>query len=442
MLLEEKALQAQILESQVERILHSDELRTSEVLRQILRYLMEKTLSGEADQLKEYTVAIDGLGKSTDYDPQHNSAVRLQVGRLRQKLAEYYRAEGKNDSVIIDIPKGRFKVTCEVRGGGPAVNPVDPSWQGPAAEPLPGLANPIPISKPTAFPLSGFPSWLAMALALALIAFFLGRWSSAASKSSALKWTPELQTLWGPFVDSNRPLIISIEDPLFVEMRSYPGAYFRDRTLNSWAEVMNSQTISGMRNLFKNNDMQPSRHYTTFGEADASFLSGNLLGPHARAVSFVRSSQMSFQQLADNNVIFIGVQNLFFDEKLQALPIATQLTPVLEGVRDVRPAKGEPGLFVDHYSTAPTEEGLVYALISHLPGPLDNSDVESFTSNCAAGYLGAVQWLADAESAKLLVAKMKDSSGHVPRYYQVLLKVKFKDDVPIETTYVLSRVLG
>src|ERR1700740_2729111 len=110
LIVEENALQ-----SQVDRILHSDELRTSEVLRRLLKFLAEKSVSGEADHLKEYAVAIDGLGKPHSYDPRHNSAVRIQVGRLRQKLAEYYRLEGREDTVLIDLPKGRFKLTCEQR---------------------------------------------------------------------------------------------------------------------------------------------------------------------------------------------------------------------------------------------------------------------------------------------------------------------------------------
>jgi hypothetical protein len=440
MLLEEKGLQAEILETQVERILRSDELRTSEVLRQILKFLLEKTVSGEADHLKEYTVAIDGLGKSATYDPQHNSAVRIQVGRLRQKLAEYYRGEGKDDSVIVDIPKGRFKLTYELR---PTIATQVPPVPPPVIDPSQAIDD-FTVSAEPATRSFSFPRWLvwaAAALAIAVSAFFLGRLSQARSKYTA-DWTPELQTLWSPFLGSNRPLLISIEDPLFVEMRSYPGAYFRDRTLNTWTEVVNSPSVAGMRNLFGNNEMQPSRYYTTFGEANASFLIGSRLGPHAHSVSFVRSSQLSLQQLADNNVIFVGVQNLFFDEELQALPMATQLVPVLEGVRNPHPSAGEPSVFLDQYSTAPSQEGFVYALVSHLPGPLGNGDVESFTSNCSAGYVGAVQWLTDPGSARLLVAKMKEASGgRMPRYYQVLLKVRFKDDVPTETNYVLNRVL-
>src|SRR5260370_29778186 len=115
MLIEDKVEQSEILQSQIARILHSDELRSCEVLRRLLAYLAEKAASGEADQLKEYVIAIEGLGKPSSYDPQHNSAVRIQVGRLRQKLGEYYRTEGKDDEVIIDLPKGRFRLTCRHR---------------------------------------------------------------------------------------------------------------------------------------------------------------------------------------------------------------------------------------------------------------------------------------------------------------------------------------
>src|SRR6201992_301772 len=136
----------QALQSQVERILHSDEFRSSEVLRRLLKFLAEKSSLGEADQLKEYAVAIDGLGKPHSYDPRHNSAVRIQVGRLRQKLAEYYRTEGKHDEFVVDLPKGRFKLTCEARCEQVQAPPVEPAAPrvaepppkiGPASKPLP-----------------------------------------------------------------------------------------------------------------------------------------------------------------------------------------------------------------------------------------------------------------------------------------------------------------
>ncbi len=197
-------------------------------------------------------------------------------------------------------------------------------------------------------------------------------WSSFRhSRNSAIVagWTPELESLWAPFVTSSRPLIVSIEDPLFVELRSNPGIYYRDRSLNHWEDLQDAPALKEIGKALKNPEIQPSRYYTAFGEASASFLLGRLLGSHAQVFSLSRASQLSWQQLADNNVIFIGVQNLFFDQ-IQGLPIEPQLIAELGGVRNPHPASGEPGFFADQYSTAPTEQGVVYALVTHLPGPL------------------------------------------------------------------------
>src|SRR6202795_3580675 len=102
-------------QEQVRRILLSKAFRTSEVHRNLLNYLAEKSLSGEADGLKEYTVGLDVFAKPETYDPRQESVVRMHMARLRQKLGEYYRTEGLTDSIIVDLPKGAFKVTFEPR---------------------------------------------------------------------------------------------------------------------------------------------------------------------------------------------------------------------------------------------------------------------------------------------------------------------------------------
>ena len=85
----------------------------------------------------------------------------------------------------------------------------------------------------------------------------------------------------------------------------------------------------------------------------------------------------------------------------------------------------------------PTETGVVYALVTHLPGPLGSNEVDSFTSNRSAGYVAAVQAFSDPKFAATVVEKLKAASGgHMPRYYQVVLRVRFRDDVPTETTCV------
>src|ERR1700690_2927204 len=107
--------EAEIHQAQVRRILQSKAFRTSEVHRNLLNYLAEKSLSGEAGSLKEYTVGLEVFQKPESYDPRQESVVRMHMARLRQKLAEYYRTEGVDDPIIVDLPKGAFKVTFEPR---------------------------------------------------------------------------------------------------------------------------------------------------------------------------------------------------------------------------------------------------------------------------------------------------------------------------------------
>jgi hypothetical protein len=440
MLAEDNAISGELLQNQIERILRSDEFRNSEVLVRLLQYLADKSASGTADNLKEYTVAIEGLGKPPSYDPQTNSVVRIQAGRLRQKLNDYYRAEGKNDPVLIELPKGHFRLITSQRSLAPI---AEEQTAPPGSDVLDNLPE-FPPVPPRRFPAKFL---VGLLLAIAILAcglFFTWPTLFKHPNDSALAagWTPELQDLWGPFVTSSRPLIVSIEDPLFVELRSKPGIYYRDRSLNQWKGMQNAPALKVIRKALNNPDIQPSRYYTAFGEISASFLLGRLLDSHAQVFSLSRASQLTWQELADNNVIFIGVQNLFFDQ-IQGLPIEPQLSAELDGVRNPHPAPGEPDFFADQYTTAPTEQGVVYALVTHLPGPSGNNDIESFTSNRSAGYVGALKRFTDPNFAIVLTQKLKGvAAGRKPRYYQVLFRVKFKDDVPTEITYVLGRALS
>jgi hypothetical protein len=80
----------------------------------LLAYLAERSLSGEADCLKEYA-GIDAFRKSASYDPQEDSIVRTHAGRLRFKLREYYEMEGKDDPISVELPNGGFRLVFRPR---------------------------------------------------------------------------------------------------------------------------------------------------------------------------------------------------------------------------------------------------------------------------------------------------------------------------------------
>lgn len=405
-------------EEQVHRILRSDTFRSAEALRRLLRFLADRLAAGDADQLKEYSVGVDGLGKPADYDPRQDSTVRIQVGRLRHKLAEFYRSEGLSDPYVIEIPKGHFKLS---------VTPRPVQAEAPARRPA------------HRFLIGGLAAALIVAIAWAAVASLQLRREEQDAAVFRSLWTPGLEQLWEPFLSSQRPVILAIEDPPFVQFEGY-GVY-REMGLNNWADIEKSARIAQIRKLLGNPEMTPSYYYAPVGEVSAAFLLGRFLGPRVPALSLSVVRDLSWQQLASHNVIYVGAA-VFFTKRFADLPAAIDLDfDFGKGVKNAHPGPGELALYPEDLQNA-TESGELYAIVTHVPGPSGTGDVTSFTSMRTPSRLGAVQWFTDASHASELVAKMKNAVGQMPRYYQVLLQVKFKDSVPTQTTYVLHHDLS
>jgi hypothetical protein len=413
-------------EAQIDRILRSNTFRSAEGLRKLLRFLADRLAAGDADQLKEYSVGIDGLGKRADYDPRQDSTVRIQVGRLRHKLADYYRSEGLDDPYIVEIPKGHFKLSLTPR---------------PVSTPTVVERPTVPTQTPTRpFLMWGLAGGLLIAIAWAAVASVQLRREQQTSAVFRSMWTPGLEQLWEPFLSARRPVIVAIEDPPFAQFSGY-GVY-REMNLNSWADIEKSARIAQIRKLLGNPDMTPSHYYAPVGEVSAAFLLGRLLGPRVPALSLSVVRDLSWQQLASHNVIYVGA-SVFFTDRFNALPAAIDFDYdyARGGIEDAHPGPGEPAFYPEQLQNA-SESGELYAIVTHVPGPSGSGDVTSFTSMRTPSRLGAVQWFTDPAHATELAGKMKNSAGRMPRYYQVLLKVKFKDSVPTQISYVLHHDLN
>src|SRR5579862_5132917 len=94
--------------AQIDRLLNSHVLHGSESLCKLLRYLTSHALDHPGAPLKEYQIATEVFGRPADFDPQVDSTIRVQAGRLRSKLTEYYASEGADDPVVVELPKGTY----------------------------------------------------------------------------------------------------------------------------------------------------------------------------------------------------------------------------------------------------------------------------------------------------------------------------------------------
>lgn len=383
-------LELEVSHTQIQRIVQSKAFRTSEIHRNLLIYLAEKSLGGTADGLKEYTVGLDVFAKPASYDPRQESVVRMHVARLRQKLAEYYRTQGAGDPVIVDLPKGGFKMTFEQR---------PPSIE---REHTP---------RPTHRSLVLLSVSLAMAIVLAsFLGFRLWRIERApierAGSEAAAQWTPELQQLWGPLLSSNRPLMVCL-----ATLRDSPRA----------PEVGSFYSFTGV------------------GTASGAFLLGQFLASRKQNVLLTRSDMLSVPEVTMDNVIFLGPSTA--NHQIQALSAGQPIVLEAEGIRNLYPRPGEPAFISDHASKGVPDTEESHALISHMPGIYGHGELLYFSGNQISSVMAAVQALTDPTLARTLVSKLKTPAGF-PSYYQVVLKVKSMDNMPIEISYMFHRDLS
>jgi adenylate cyclase len=99
-----------LVESCLEKMLDSPLFSASPRQQDLLRYLVTQTLTGKADRLKGYVVGVEVFGRGADFDPAVDAIVRVEVGRLRTRLREYYQGDGQGDAVCFELPKGGYAV--------------------------------------------------------------------------------------------------------------------------------------------------------------------------------------------------------------------------------------------------------------------------------------------------------------------------------------------
>ena len=101
-------LAVEAVEAQLARVLASESFQASRRLTDFLKFVVEETLDGRSDRLKEYAIAVNAMERPADFDPQIDPAVRIQAGRLRTALERYFHEEGARDPIRITIPKGGY----------------------------------------------------------------------------------------------------------------------------------------------------------------------------------------------------------------------------------------------------------------------------------------------------------------------------------------------
>ena len=100
---------SQFERAEMDAILRSGIFGKAPRLGEFFRYICERYFEGQADRIKEYSIAVEALGRPAEFDPKKDSIVRVEAHRLRKRLEIYYAGPGLNDPIRIVIPSGQYR---------------------------------------------------------------------------------------------------------------------------------------------------------------------------------------------------------------------------------------------------------------------------------------------------------------------------------------------
>lgn len=431
---------------QLDRLLQSRILHGSESLKAFLKFVVLKSVDNQETQLKEYTIATEVFGRNTNYDSRNDSVVRVQAGRLRAKLQEYYATEGKHDRVLIDLPKGHYS---------PAFAYIEPPKPEPgngaaavAALPLPAapaLAPPQVLARPIWYVIAGLVVVCVVLGGLA-ISYAVDSSHLKEAVASKAKLTPEVQTampLWSDFMRSSDPVMVAFSNARF-EGTAETGM----RLLKPMRRPVAGETPTG-----KDTPSTITEHYTGVGEVMGVYAMGDFFHRAGRSMRVKRSLLLTWDDLKTNDIVILGspAENDLLRDLPQQQDFVFRMTKGSNdisafGVVNTKPAPGEQGIYLA------TQEGPSrsqisedYAVISLLKGLDENRRLLILAGITTFGTQAAAEYVTKPEHIKELISRLNVAPpGEPPRlppFFQVLVKIKVNGGVPVQFSYVTHHVL-
>lgn len=405
---------------QIEKLVNSQTLHGSESLCKLLHFLAQQALDHPGAPVKEHQIATEVFGRPSDFDPQLDSLVRVQAGRLRSKLAAYYESEGWEDHIVLDLPRGSYVLAFHHRRRGQSKAHAN-GWMSAAAPDawlIPRRAGTI---------LLGVSILLSAALLgiVILLASRVSRDSSVARADQGAQSPANaaLETFWKPFLTGPDEPWAVFSNGSFVG-RPETGLRYYDPRKDAGAPLWD--------------------HYTGVGEVLAVHSLDQVFSLLHRSIRVKRGSLFELDDVKNNNLIFIGSpsENL----TLMDIPGTKEFVfgRVAAGARkgdlaimNVHPQPGETKANLASRSNSPLTED--YAVVALLPGLSPSRSVMILAGTTTFGTQGAVEYVCRQNSVEELLLRLSVSKSGELNPFEALLRVKITRGVPVEAEVVTLR---
>jgi hypothetical protein len=403
---------------QIDRLTNSQALHSSESLCKLLRYLAKHALDHPGVPIKEYQIATEVFGRSDDFDPQVDSMVRVQAGRLRQKLAEFYNSDGAEDPLVVDLPKGTYLLSFHHKA---------------ATAARPHLGAAAEAEWDAARPRQTYRNWVIVALSMTVLLAACAAvvFSLVANRNSAQA---------GLARDGEAPAAFRVFWSGFVSGQQEPWVIFSNAKFIGRPEIsLRYYDVSKDANsgpIFDN--------YTGVGEVLAVHELDHLFAILHRQIRVKRGSLFSLDDAKNNNLIFVGspLENL----TLLEIPGTQEFVfhRVAAGPRkgdpelvNVHPQPGEPKEFLGTSANAVLTED--YAVIALVRGLEPGQAVLILAGNTTMGTQAAVEFVCRQNSVEELLLRLPVTDNGQLRPFEAVIRVKVTRGVPVGTELVALR---
>lgn len=399
----------------VERLARSHVLHGSESLCKLLRYLAEHSLQNPGVPIKEYQIATEVFGRPADFDPHLDSAIRVQAGRLRLKLAEYYSSEGQQDPIVVDLPKGSYTLSFHARSLTAKPHLVE-------------AVGSTQVRKQRHTLLKWAMGVIALSILLAAaVAALVVKWEnhlrSEAVSAKQAPVPPVFQTFWKGFASGPEEPWVVFSNAAFVG-RPETGMRYRNPSVDSNSLILD--------------------HYTGVGEVLAVHELDRVFHLLGQEVRVKRGSLFSLDDAKNNDLIFVGspAENL----SLRDIPMNQQFVfqRLASGPRkgdlaiaNLHARAGEPSYFIGSPSTQPLTED--YAVIAFMKGLDPTDSVLILAGGSTIGTQAAVEYVSHEESLSQLLTRVGAAPNSELKPFEVVLRVKVARGVPVESDIVAVR---
>lgn len=419
------------IRAELARIVASELFRSSQVLRNLLTYIVEARLTDASDSLKEYTLATQVLNQPATFDPRVNNVVRVHAHRLRQRLHDYYGQEGNANVLIVDLPKGgyvphfiaasdnaRSESNTKQETEGASVSQAEASAEAMLA------ASPERLSRirPWHLAIAGL-AGVGLGLAFAWILFGM---RGQDSRGAASATTRQLGAFWGPIWNNHSPTTIAIANRTFLmggggayipytgPQTGLPGEYMADKAALS--PYANRKLLNAAGRVQFNDAI------TGIGEAEAAFILGKAFSRVGRSATIRRGRLLQMHDIQNGNVIFLGAP--VGQPLLESLLGSFEFQIGGSGIQKVKLHKVDRRYIPqrDPKSGALLDD---YGLIAVLPGETQGNMIVVLAGDWTYGTLAAAEFVTEpAGIAALLAYPGLAKSGHLPPYFEAVVRVE------------------